>query len=672
MTPAITAPAPGAPGRLGPYQLVGVLGSGGMGTVYLGLGRRRRAAVKTVLPELLKEPGIRARFQREVTAAAAVRSAYLSSLLDSDLDGEIPWLATEFVPGPTLATAVERHGALPVPAVSALGGALARALAALGDAGVVHRDLKPSNVLLSADRPRVVDFGIARVRGDTTLTVTGQRPGSVGYMSPEQVLGGEVGPPSDVFTLGAVLAYAATGRHVYQGEHPAMASFLIAYEEPDLSGVPQALLPVVRRCLDRDPQRRPTPVELAGALDAQGAARRPGKRWLPAPVLDDASHIERAAARLAPVSKLLTRRRLLAGAGGAALLGGTAAFWYGSRGTGDGAQESSTAAPRWTGAPGEVPAPLWSRERAAAKPPFGPAAAGRAVLVAHAAGVVVAYDSVSGDERWRRARTEAVLGGEIPVLLENGVPVAVDAASGKERRRADERLSRLLAADGDVVYGTGSDGRIHALDLRDGRRRWRVAAPPGADGSDLTAAAGEGLLLLAGSGSVSALSAADGGVVWRRDTGARAGVTPALAEGLVVLGGEELTGVDPGDGSRLWSLHAEEDGGFGSPALDGGRVYVVDGSQLRAVDASRGSASWTVLAEEPLAASAAPLVAGAGVYAALRNPERGIFVVHRQRAAEQYRFTAAGSDEAPWRGTAAAGNCVVWQRGTAVHALPGL
>jgi outer membrane protein assembly factor BamB len=140
----------------------------------------------------------------------------------------------------------------------------------------------------------------------------------------------------------------------------------------------------------------------------------------------------------------------------------------------------------------------------------------------------------------------------------------------------------------------------------------------------------------------------------------------------VVLGGAELTGLDPGDGSRLWSVTAEEDDGFGSPALHDGWVYVVDGSQLRAVDAARGSASWTVLAEEPLAATAAPVAAGSGVYAALRNPERGILVVHRQRAAEQYRFTAAGSDDAPWRGTAAAGNCVVWQRGTAVHALPGL
>jgi outer membrane protein assembly factor BamB len=671
MTPAITALAPGAPRTLGPYRLVGVLGAGGMGTVYLGLGRRRRAAVKTVLPELLRAPGTRARFQREVTAAATVRSPYLTRTLDSDLDGAIPWLATEFVPGPTLAAAVERHGALPVPAVSALGGALARALAALAAAGVVHRDLKPSNVLLPADRPRVVDFGIARVRGDTTLTVTGQRPGSVGYMSPEQVLGGELGPPSDVFTLGAVLAYAASGRHVFHGDHPAMASFLIAYEEPDLSGVPAALLPVLRRCLDRDPRRRPTPAELAEALDAQGVAGRRTASWLPAPVVGDASRIERAAAELAPRSHGVTRRRLLAGAGGAVLLGGGAtAFWYGSRGR----PRSEPTAPRWTGAPGEVPAPLWSDEHGAAKPPFGPVAAGSVVLVAHTDGGVVARDPVSGEERWRRReRVEAVLGGAVPVLLEDGVPTAVDAASGKTRRRAEgERLSRLLASDGDVVYGIGSDRRIHALDVAGGGRRWRVAVPSEVDGAGLTAAAGQDLLLLAAKGSAAALSAADGGMVWRRDTGARAGVTPALTENLVVLGGAELTGLDPGDGSRLWSVTAEEDDGFGSPALHDGWVYVVDGSQLRAVDAARGSASWTVLAEEPLAATAAPVAAGSGVYAALRNPERGILVVHRQRAAEQYRFTAAGSDDAPWRGTAAAGNCVVWQRGTAVHALPGL
>ncbi|MEV5315071.1 serine/threonine-protein kinase [Streptomyces sp. NPDC052610] len=671
MTPAITAPAPGAPRTLGPYRLVGVLGAGGMGTVYLGLGRRRRAAVKTVLPELLREPGMRARFQREVTAAATVRSPYLTRTLDSDLDGAIPWLATEFVPGPTLATAVERHGALPVPAVRALGGALARALTALGDAGVVHRDLKPSNVLLPADRPRVVDFGIARVRGDTTLTVTGQRPGSVGYMSPEQVLGGELGPPSDVFTLGAVLAYAATGRHLFHGDHPAMASFLIAYEEPDLTGLPAALLPVLRRCLDRDPRRRPAPAELAEELDPQGAARRRTASWLPAPVAGDAARLERAADELAPLRVGVTRRQLFAGAGGTVLLGGAAAFWYGSRG---GTPDEPAAAPRWTGAPGEVPPPLWSYRQGAAKPAFGPVAAGPVVLTAHADGGVVAHDPVSGEERWRRrTRVEAVLGGAAPVLLEDGVPTVLDAASGQVRLRVEGvRLSRLLASDGGVVYGTGSDRRIHALRLADGGRRWRVAVPFEADGADLTATAGGDLLLLAGNGSVTALSAADGAVVWRRDTGARAGVAPALTENLVVLGGERLTGLDPGDGSLLWSVTAEEDDGFGTPALDDGRVYVVDGSQLRAVDAARGTASWTVLADDSLAADAAPVVAGSGVYAALRNPERGILVVHRQRAAEQYRFTAAGSGDAPWRGTAATGNCVVWQRGTAVHALPGL
>lgn len=197
MTPVI-APLPGGtPAQLGGHRILGVLGAGGMGTVYLARRRGRPVALKTIRPELFRDADLRERFTREASAAAAVRSPFVANVLGSSTTGQVPWIAAEFVPGATLAAAVQRHGPLPATAVRVLAGALGRALTALAAAGVVHRDLKPSNVILGADRPRVVDFGIARVTGDATLTATGQRPGTPGYMSPEQVVKGPLGPPSD-------------------------------------------------------------------------------------------------------------------------------------------------------------------------------------------------------------------------------------------------------------------------------------------------------------------------------------------------------------------------------------------------------------------------------------------------------------------------------------------
>ncbi|MCZ0982729.1 serine/threonine-protein kinase [Streptomyces diastatochromogenes] len=272
---------PGDPRVLGPWRLLGVLGEGGMGVVYLGRGGRRVAAVKTLRPELLDEAHFLARFRRERQAADATRHPYLPRLLGADLGGPVPWIATEFVGGPTLGRCVDDHGPLPEPAVRALGGMLASALAALHAAQVVHRDLKPSNVLLAADGPRLVDFGIARLPLATTVTVTGQRPGSPGYMSPEQVLGRELGPPNDVFTLGALLVYASTGHPAFGGESSAALDYAIAHEEPDLSRVPPPLAPVLHRCLDKSPGARPTAEELAALWSSPARRPKAAKEWLP-------------------------------------------------------------------------------------------------------------------------------------------------------------------------------------------------------------------------------------------------------------------------------------------------------------------------------------------------------------------------------------------------------
>src|SRR5580692_4499676 len=215
---------PGDPPLIGPYRLVGRLGCGGMGQVFLGLSAGGRpVAVKVIRAELAMDPEFRARFRREVDVARRVSGLFTAPVIDADLDGPVPWLATAYVKGPSLADAVSSHGPLPAGSVLALAAGLAEALNAIHAAGVVHRDLKPANVLLAEDGPRVIDFGISRAVEASALTHTGLVVGSPGFMSPEQAEGREVGPPSDIFSLGAVLAFAATGQGPFgTGSTPAL------------------------------------------------------------------------------------------------------------------------------------------------------------------------------------------------------------------------------------------------------------------------------------------------------------------------------------------------------------------------------------------------------------------------------------------------------------------
>ncbi|WP_309474650.1 serine/threonine-protein kinase [Streptomyces ipomoeae] len=201
------------PMKIGPYKIVGRLGSGGMGWVYLGRSPSgREVAVKVARPELAAEPEFRERFAREVAAARVVSGAYTAAVVDADPEAELPWLATLYVPGPSLAEAVRADGPLPEDQVRRLGAGLVEALQAIHAAHVIHRDLKPANVLLASDGPRVIDFGISRVDGAPGLTRVGIVVGTPSFMSPEQIRGAQVGPPSDVFALGGVLVYALTGR----------------------------------------------------------------------------------------------------------------------------------------------------------------------------------------------------------------------------------------------------------------------------------------------------------------------------------------------------------------------------------------------------------------------------------------------------------------------------
>ncbi|MFF9848971.1 protein kinase domain-containing protein [Streptomyces litmocidini] len=259
----------GAPRRIGPYEVLARLGAGGMGEVFLGRGAEAGVfvAVKTVRRDVVGDPAFRDRFRREIRVAALVDSAYAAAPVGGDADAEVPWLATAYVPGPSLAQAVRRGGPLPVTTVRALGADVARALADLHRAGVLHRDLKPGNVMLSVDGPRLIDFGIARSSTATTMTATGMMVGTPSFMSPEHVAGARrVTAASDVFCLGSLLCYAATGEDPFGDGPLAAVLHRVSRAEADLARVPEELRGTIAACLAVDPADRPTPEALVGLL----------------------------------------------------------------------------------------------------------------------------------------------------------------------------------------------------------------------------------------------------------------------------------------------------------------------------------------------------------------------------------------------------------------------
>ena len=285
---------PGDPERIGPFRVISRLGSGGMGRVFLCRSAGGRpVAVKVIRADLAVDDEFRARFRREIEAARKVSGLYTVLLVDADLDGPVPWLATSYVPGPSLADAVSAHGPIPPASVLMLAAGLAESLAAIHAAGVVHRDLKPSNVLLADDGPRVIDFGISRAAEASVLTSTGVIVGSPGFMSPEQAEGGLAGPPSDVFSLGAVVIFAATGHSPFgTGSTPALL-YRIVHGVPDLSAVPADIRALAERCLAKDPGMRPTTADLLAELGVAGFTAG----WLPVPVRTEITRQARSGSR---------------------------------------------------------------------------------------------------------------------------------------------------------------------------------------------------------------------------------------------------------------------------------------------------------------------------------------------------------------------------------------
>ncbi|MFE1381139.1 protein kinase [Streptomyces sp. NPDC058740] len=276
------------PRIVGSFRLHRRLGAGGMGVVYLGSDRRgQRVALKVIRPDLAEDQEFRSRFAREVSAARRIRGGCTARLVAADLEAERPWFATQYVPGPSLHDRVAEEGSLRAADVAAIGAALSEGLVAVHEAGVVHRDLKPSNILLSPKGPRIIDFGIAWATGASTLTHVGTAVGSPGFLAPEQVRGAPVTAATDVFSLGATLAYAAMGDSPFGHGSSEVMLYRVVHEEPQLHGVPDALAPLVRACLAKDPEERPSTLQLSmrlkeiAAREAQGlpaAPRPPGQR----------------------------------------------------------------------------------------------------------------------------------------------------------------------------------------------------------------------------------------------------------------------------------------------------------------------------------------------------------------------------------------------------------
>ncbi|MFB4307500.1 WD40 repeat domain-containing serine/threonine protein kinase [Actinomadura sp. GTD37] len=346
---------PGDPRRIGPYELEARLGAGGMGQVFLGESPGgRRVAVKVVRAEYAEDERFRRRFAREVEAARRVGGFHTAQVVDADPEAESPWLVTAFIPGPSLREVVAERGPLDPDAVRALAAGLAEGLAAIHACGLVHRDLKPGNVIMAADGPRIIDFGIALAADATVLTSHNVVVGTYAYMSPEQVLGDVPGPPGDVFSLGCVLAYAATGGGPFDATSIPAIVHRVLHEEPDLSALPEDLRNLIAACLAKEPERRPT---LDALISTPHSIEAPAPH--PASSPDDAvsthANATRVATReqdapaVAPAGPApVGRRALLIGGGvvAAAATAGVPAALFLTRGDGTGRAAPPAPAPR--------------------------------------------------------------------------------------------------------------------------------------------------------------------------------------------------------------------------------------------------------------------------------------------------------------------------------------
>ncbi|MCK7626551.1 serine/threonine-protein kinase [Streptomyces sp. RS10V-4] len=643
------------PHTVGPFRILARLGGGGMGTVYLGRSAAgRTVAVKTLHTRLAGDTTLRTRFRLETDAARVMGAVHGAAVVDADPQAPTPWLATEYVLGPPLDTAVEAGGPLPEPAVRALGAALAAGLEQLHRSEVVHRDLKPSNILVTAQGPRIIDFGIARAFGDEHLTNVGSAVGTPAFMSPEQAAGLEHAAAGDVFALAGVLIFAATGTGPFGGGAPTDLLYRVRFGEPDLGRVPESLRELLARCLAKDPAHRPSTGELHGALG--GAAAAPGDRGGFAVLLPDAVLREIARRsdevwrepppRLAPPVPTeapradaapaagVSRRRLLAVAGGALLGGGVlggagwALFSGPSDNGGGGTKKDAVDRPKppsalWS-------AGLWCPESGGEVMPVGRNLAMRAGIV------LCGINAESGQSTWQaniadvwRSATDGTRLYALRDYQEDAAALAVcevsqtDGQLGKPLAElaaftGKEQYNQLLCVAGGTAYlvaRAASGGRWYlvAADLGTGKERWRspVDAPQskGFPAALYGGVVGSRVVLCAYPASdtkflrLSAYDKGSGKQAWAvSETFAGAPPTRLVAdEHNLYLAADTLTARRLSDGGLEWLFGNGRDGEgsggdqrrYGAPTLQDGVVYSVREDQgLLAVDALSGTLNW--------------------------------------------------------------------------------
>ncbi|WP_405550372.1 protein kinase domain-containing protein [Streptomyces microflavus] len=665
---------PGDPERLGSVRLLGRLGAGGMGTVYLGrTPGGLTVAVKTVHEHLAAEPHFRERFRREAAAARAVTGAHTAAVLDADPESARPWLATAYLPGVTLRHAVAATGPLEPPAVRSLGAALAEALTDIHGAGLVHRDLKPSNVLITADGPRVIDFGIARAIGDHGLTGAGDVIGTPGFIAPEQITGaivtgaprtrGAVTGAADVFALGAVLVFAATGRSPFGSATGAVLLYRAVHEDPDLTGVPEEVRELAAACLEKDPGRRPTVAEVLDTAADPGAPLWWRADPLRSLVLGETAAPGAPVAQEAPATPAAPADQAPTGATGAT-------------------DPTDPTAPTAATVPGPAPQP---RTHPLPTPP--PPASVRSVaarreltrrgfLLAGGGGVasLVTYalmrgggeDDGKGSEE--TADPLAVRRGSVRQGAVRWTLAPADAGATVDALR--------LAGNSLLVHGVGtldmSDigggrGYVTARGLPDAGRRWVTGAAETAP----TQWGVSGSVLAAADLGLDAVDLATGEP---HGTQERLGVPLwfSVADGVLISGYEadasppSLQAVDLATGEERW---AEDVPGTRPAAVLGRTVLLADedGSYIRCADAVSGRIRWRYEGfEGPVAALAA--VPEAGCFALLSTGG----ALHFVRARDGGRLATAtleGGASAGSSALAAVGSTVLLATGGRVHAF---
>jgi outer membrane protein assembly factor BamB len=550
------------PRAAGEFRLRARLGAGGMGQVYLGYSPAGRAvAVKICHPEFAADPAFVTRFAREVAAARAVNGLYTAQVIDAGPDDSPPWLATSYVPGPSLHDAVAGHGPLPGPAVWRLAAGLAEALQAVHARGLVHRDLKPANVLLAADGPRVIDFGIARAVDGTSLTTAGYAFGSPAYMSPEQADGQTATPASDVFALGSVLCFAATGGTPFGDGEPAAVLYRIVHSQPALEAVPGPLRGLVAGCLAKDPADRPALAQVlhtcqvqapqlggpsasfwpgqvaaliagyqagldrtAQALQPQGERGGETTQTHPAALDRSTASGSGAAPRPGRGAGLITRRRALAAAG-LATAGLAAGGWVYAR--------SGSGGPAATG-------PLWAGKTG------GPVSSGAALA-----------------------------GGIVYIGSDDGHVYAFEAASGRPVRKfpTSGAVSGGVAAANGMLFAGSADHHVYAFHVGTGERAW--AYPTGGPVSCTPAVDSKTVYIGSDDHNVYAIDAGTGRAAWHYATGGKVRSGPQLGSqlysGYLYVGSEDgyLYGLGT-DGRLQWRFRA------GSP-VTGGPLYGLNG-----------------------------------------------------------------------------------------------